>query len=193
MRSKQAGERWAQIRYRIFEVPNQPGGLLSRLAVLRAYLKTYAARLASPNTASTHPIYLEITPQIKVKNQPHLKAFLQEIVDQGGEGVVVRDPMALYKTGRLSSALKVKLFQDKECVVTEYHPGQGKYKDLVGSLICRLDDKTLIRIGSGLSDLQRKQPPTIGSTITFKYYGLTAKGRPRFPVFLRQRSPTQAH
>ena len=198
VRSQQADESWEKIRYRIFEVPNQSGGLLARLVVLRNYLEALDSSPPDNNpsqlaSAEDQPAYLNIIPQIEVKNQLHLKAFLQKIVDQGGEGVVVRDPEALYQTGRLSSALKVKLFQDKECEVTAYHPGRGKYKDLVGSLVCRLDDKTLIRIGSGLNDKQRKQPPTIGSTITFKYYGLTAKGRPRFPVFLRQRSPTQAH
>ncbi len=50
-----------------------------------------------------------------------------------------------------------------------------------------MSNKNIIKIGSGLSDAQRVNPPKIGAIITFKYYGLTSKGNPRFPVFLRIR------
>lgn len=33
----------------------------------------------------------------------------------------------------------------------------------------------------------RKNPPRIGSRITYKYYGLTDDGKPRHPVFDRVR------
>jgi DNA ligase-1 len=45
----------------------------------------------------------------------------------------------------------------------------------------------VIKLGSGLSDDLRALPPKIGTIITFKYYGLTSKGNPRFPIFLRVR------
>ncbi|MCF6309080.1 MAG: hypothetical protein L3J19_01185 [Sulfurimonas sp.] len=45
----------------------------------------------------------------------------------------------------------------------------------------------VINIGSGLNNHQRSMPPKIGAIITFKYYGLTSKGKPRFPVYLRVR------
>jgi DNA ligase-1 len=40
-------------------------------------------------------------------------------------------------------------------------------------------------VGSGMSNELRKKPPPIGSTITYKYYGSTRDGMPRFPIFLR--------
>jgi len=179
VRQQQPDERWSQISYRVFEVPKQPGGLLERLAVLRDYLKSTA----------DEPVYLSIISQLKIKNQEHLSEFFQQIVDQGGEGVVVRNPDAAYQTGRLNNAQKLKPYQDEECEVTGYQSGRGKYQGLVGALRCRLKNQTIIRIGSGLTELQRKHPPEIGSVITFKYYGLTGKGLPRFPIFLRLRLP----
>jgi len=71
--------------------------------------------------------------------------------------------------------------------VVGYNGGHGKYKGLLGSLSCRMDSMQVIKIGSGLSDKQRKNPPKIGTVITFKYYGLTSKGNPKFPIFLRVR------
>lgn len=49
--------------------------------------------------------------------------------------------------------------------------------------------KIRFKIGSGFSDKDRATPPPIGTTITYKYYGLTKNGLPRFPVFLRVYSP----
>jgi len=48
-----------------------------------------------------------------------------------------------------------------------------------------LENGLQFKIGSGFSDIQRQAPPSIGTIITFKYYGLTARGIPRFASFLR--------
>jgi len=42
-------------------------------------------------------------------------------------------------------------------------------------------------LGTGFSAAERRQPPPVGSTITYRYTGLTATGLPRFPAFLRVR------
>ena len=175
VRRKNPDQRWAQVRYHIFEVPHQAGGLPERLAVLADYLQQH------PND------HLQIIRQIKVSNADQLRAFLAQVNAGGGEGVVVRDPALPYRTGRLSSALKVKNYLDTECVVQKILPGKGKYTGKMGALQCRMMDGKLIKIGSGFTDQTRAQPPALGSVITFKYYGLTKKGNPRFPVYLRRR------
>ncbi|MCD6172452.1 MAG: DNA ligase, partial [Sulfurimonas sp.] len=92
-----------------------------------------------------------------------------------------------YYTGRDNNALKVKSYIDEECEVVGYNDGNGKYEGVMGSLSCRLKNLKVIKIGSGFTDNQREVPPKIGAIITFKYYGLTTKGNPRFPIFLRIR------
>lgn len=175
VRTQNADERWQQIGYYVFEVPQQSGGLLDRLAVVRDYLAKH------PNQ------HVRIIPQIKVGTTAQLKQFLAEVSAAGGEGVVVRNPNLPYQSGRLSSALKVKNYLDAECVVRNILPGKGKYIGKMGALQCEMDDHRIIKIGSGFSDQERAMPPPIGSVITFKYYGLTAKGKPRFAVYLRKR------
>ena len=175
VRRKKPDARWAQVRYHVFEVPRQAGGLLERLAVLADFLQEH------PNDRLT------IIPQIKVTATAQLKSFLAETSAGGGEGVVVRDPDTPYQTGRLSSALKVKNFLDAECVVQKILPGKGKYTGQMGALQCRMANGRLVKIGSGFSDKLRARPPPVGGVITFKYYGLTKKGNPRFPVYLRRR------
>lgn len=165
---------WSEITYHIFEVPHQKGGLLARLSVLEQWLVNH------PNE------FIKIIPQKVCQGSTHLKQVLAEVEKKGAEGLVVRDSNALYVGKRSSSALKVKSFQDDECVVKGYTKGQGKFEGLVGALLCLWHGKTL-KIGSGLSLEERKNPPLINANITFKYNGLTKYGHPKFPVFLRIR------
>ncbi len=177
---------WKNLHYQVFEVPNQPGGLLQRLAVLQRYL-----------SASSSSV-IQIIQQIPVKSKQQLHQYHAQVIALGGEGVVIRDPNESYHTGRSSTALKLKQKQDAECHVVGYIEGKGKYQGQVGSLKCQIhtgqfkhlnnQKSRVIRIGSGLTDKQRQNPPQVGSLITFQYMGLTKNGLPRFPVFLRERT-----
>jgi DNA ligase-1 len=160
---------WKNLTYNVFEVPNTDGNLTTRLSKVKTTK------------------YLKLIPQIKIKNQKHLKEYQKSLEDKGAEGVVVRDGTLSYYTGRAKDALKVKSYEDDECVVVGYKNGKGKYKDKVGAFLCQMKNEKVIKIGSGLSDNLRENPPKLGSEITFKYYGLTSKGNPRFPVFMRIR------
>ena len=83
--------------------------------------------------------------------------------------------------------------------MTAINAGTGKYAGLMGSVTCKVlsavgsnSDEQIaggvkFKIGSGFSDRDRANSPKIGSIITYKYQNLTAKGLPRFPVFLRVR------
>ncbi|TLS67227.1 DNA ligase [Mariprofundus erugo] len=166
---------WKQLALHVFEVPDQAGGLPERLQ-----------RLTNHLTAHPSP-YLKIIRQLPCKDNRHLQRFMQQLVARGAEGVVVRNPLAPYQTGRSNGALKVKPYFDQECTVIDYKPGKALPAGQTGSLLCRLDNGVEISIGSGLHQQLRTAPPPQGQRITFKYYGLTAKGVPRHPVFLRPR------
>ncbi len=166
---KKSHKKWSELTYNIFEVPDTKGNLLQRLNRVK------------------ETKYIKIIGQIKVKDKEHLNIFLKTIENKGGEGVVVRDGDLAYYTGRNKNSLKVKSYIDTECKVVGYNEGKGKYKNILGSLSCKMKNMQVIKIGSGLSDNQRLKPPEIGTMIRFKYYGLTSKGNPRFPIFLRVR------
>ncbi len=173
VRTEKPDDRWRQVTHQIFEAPDQPGGLLKRLSIVDDYLARHR------NTP------IRIINQIPITKQLQVNVFLREVVAKGGEGIVLRDPNTPYQTGRLSSALKVKQHLDAECIVREILAGKGKYKNKMGSLLCQMNNGQRIKIGTGFSDKERENPPRIGSEITFKYYGLTQKGKPKYPVYLR--------
>ncbi len=169
VRDRVPSEAWHSITHCIFDVPHAQGDLLQRLA----HAAPYEHR------------YLRIIPQLPVANTKHLQSFLKEVESQGGEGVVVRNPHIGYMAHRTHQALKVKTFHDAECVVIAHHQGRGKYRHLLGAFTCKLDHNITFKIGSGLSDEERRHPPEIGTTVTFRHQGFTRYKKPRFPVFLR--------
>lgn len=171
VRDKTPSKEWNQIKHYIFEVPNAKGGLLERLSAVKPYENKY----------------IKILPQVKIKDKAHQKAFLRDIEDKGGEGIVVRDPNTLYINKRTSKALKVKSFKDTECKITGYTNGTGKFTGKIGAIICQLPNKIEFKIGSGMDDKFRNNPAKVGTTITFKYQNITKYGKPRFPIYLRIR------
>ena len=180
---------WSEIKFYVFDVPEASGGLLERLSELEKFI------LQNPQAGQN----LKIIKQVKVKDNAEFEAFAEAVITKGGEGAVVREPNVPYERKRSKNALKYKKFKDAECEVTEVNAGTGKYAGLMGSVTCKslgaagsnTDEQIPLgvkfKVGSGFSDAQRANPPKIGSIITYKYQNLTAKGVPRFPVFLRVR------
>jgi len=87
---------------------------------------------------------------------------------------------------RSDTLLKIKSFHDDEAKVIGYATkGKGRLAGMTGSL--RLEDRKGIQFdcGSGLDDKTRKNPPPIGSIVTFRYQEKSQKsGRPRFPIYV---------
>ncbi len=120
----------------------------------------------------------------------HLLRNLKFIEENGGEGMMLRDPQSLYTNGRSESLLKVKSFDDAEAKVIDHVKGDPLNDGVImlGAIVCELANGVTFRIGSGLSDddcLSGK--PKIGSQITFRHYGFTERGVPRFASYLRTR------
>lgn len=169
---------WHKLKLYVFDVPHAKGDLFQRLQLLQEYLAKYP----SP--------YIEIIQQLPIENKQAIGKFLDQIEKLGGEGVVVRNPKASYTTGRSSQILKVKRAQDEECTVVAHHQGKGQFHNVMGSLSCE-NHRGVFKIGSGFSLAERANPPPIGSVITYKYRGETAKGKPKFATYWRQRETEQ--
>ena len=180
---------WSEIKFYVFDVPEASGGLLERLSELEKFI------LQNPQAGQN----LNIIKQVKVKDNAEFEAFAEAVIAKGGEGAVVREPNAPYERKRSKNALKYKKFKDAECEVAAINAGTGKYAGLMGSVTCKslgatgsnpdeqIPHGVKFKVGSGFSDEERANPPKIGSIITYKYQNLTAKGLPRFPIFLRVR------
>ncbi len=166
---------WREVHYVLFELPQATGDFTTRLAALHALVGVVGLP------------HLRVLEQVRLDDRPALQARLDEVVRGGGEGLMLHRADASYVAGRHEALLKLKPWDDAEAVVVAHLPGQGKYTGKLGALLVELPNGQRLRIGTGLSDAQRAQPPAVGAIITFRYRGQTGKGLPRFASFLRVR------
>ncbi len=166
---------WRQVRYMIFELPEAPGDFTARAARIRVLV----AELDLP--------WLQAVAQFRLPDAAALQRRLDEIVREGGEGLMLHRADAPYLTGRSAALLKVTPWHDAEARVIAHLSGKGKHAGRLGALRVAMPDGREFSIGTGFTDTQRDAPPPVGTVITYRYRELTRNGIPRFPRFLRVR------
>ena len=174
-RTRPDEDAWRRVRFMVFDLPADTADFNGRLRRLR---DLFAGR-RSP--------HIGLVEQFRVADHAELMAILDRVVAAGGEGLMLHDGNARYRAGRTNDLLKLKRHDDAEAVVIAHLPGRGKYAGLLGSLLVETPDGRRFRLGSGFSDDERRRPPPVGATVTYKYFGLTRNGIPRFASFLRVR------
>jgi DNA ligase-1 len=88
------------------------------------------------------------------------KEFNKTAIDQGFEGIMIKDPNAPYECKRSTSWLKQKPFIEVSLTIVGIEPGTGKNEGKMGAVICEgEEDGKFIRtsVGSGWSDQQRAE------------------------------------
>jgi DNA ligase len=168
-------EEWRQIKYMVFELPDAPGSFAERVARIREIV------------AKTNWPQLAAVEQFRIANRAALKRKLDEVMRGGGEGLMLHLAEAPYVTGRSDVLLKLKPWQDSEAEVIAHVAGKGKYAGMLGGLRVRLPDGKVFVIGTGFTDEVRRNPPAVGSIVTYTYRGTTVSGLPRFASYLRVR------
>lgn len=166
---------WQRLKYMVFEQPDGTGTFNDRYARM-------CEIVARANWSQ-----LVAVEQFRVADQAELKRKLSDVVRGGGEGLMLHLADAPYVTGRSDVLLKLKPLEDTEATVVEHLAGKGKYKGQMGALRVEMPSGKRFNIGTGFSDAVRKDPPPIGTVITYTYRGLTKKGTPRFASYLRVR------
>ena len=166
---------WRQVRYMIFELPGAPGTFAQRAEQIRETVK------------QANVPWLREIEQFRVVDPDSLKKRMKEVVKAGGEGLMLHRADAPYETGRSDTLLKMKPWEDAEAVVIGHLPGKGKHAGQMGALRVRAEDGREFSLGSGFTDRVRRDPPAVGTTVTYRYHDLTRTGLPRFASFLRVR------
>lgn len=170
---------WQDIQFNVFDLP-APGPFRERYAQLAALV------------VNTNSRYLKLVEQTPATSHTALMVRLNKVVAEGSEGLMLKRRGSRYEAGRSDDLLKVKTFEDAEAVVVEHLAGKGRLQGMMGALRVELPNGRRFRIGTGFSDELRARPPAPGTRITFKYYGRTATGLPRFASFLRVRDDEPA-
>jgi DNA ligase 1 len=164
---------WQQVKYMVFELPQGSGTFAQR-----------AAQLQSVVQAAAWPA-LQVVEQFALANPAALQAKLKSTTAAGGEGLMLHLASAPVATGRSEVLLKLKAVQDAEATVVGHVAGKGKYAGLLGALDVKTASGLRFKLGTGLTDADRQNPPAIGSVVTYTYRDTTPSGKPRFASFLR--------
>ncbi len=172
VRRQDKSDHWKKIKFVIFDAPAHGGTFEERLEVLRG--------LPALPHAAAHP-------HLRCTGLDHLKEQLALVEALEGEGLMLRQPESKYVAGRSSTLLKVKSFKDDEAVVIAHQAGTGRHEGRLGALVVRLASGVEFSIGTGFSDKERENPPSVGSTVVFRYQELSDGGVPRFPSFFALR------
>ncbi len=168
-------DEWRRLKYMVFELPNAPGAFTERAARIREI------------AGSVNWPQLVAVVQNRITSRGELEHQFKAVVGGGAEGLMLHLADAPYVTGRSDVLLKLKPVLDTEAVVVAHIEGKGKYVGMMGALRVELPNKKQFTIGTGFTDAVRKNPPAIGTQITFTYRGLTNSGLPRFASYLRLR------
>ncbi len=169
---------WRKLQFMLFDLPAHTGTFNARLTELNAV----AAQIGQT--------WVQAVAQTRVSNQQALQGMLTATVKAGGEGLMLHRGDSLYQARRSDDLLKFKPFDDAEARVVGHVAGKGKYAGKLGALLVELpaadgQPARRFKLGSGLSDAERSNPPAVGATVTYRYRGLTDAGLPRFATFMR--------
>jgi DNA ligase-1 len=92
------------------------------------------------------------------EGQEKFRKINQRAVDGGYEGIMIKDPDAIYECKRTTSWLKLKPFIEVTLEVKNVEEGTGRNVGRLGALVCEGDDDDRhirVNVGSGFSDSDR--------------------------------------
>jgi len=148
-----------------------------------------------------------VEPKLKINldtadGQAKLQEFNRQVLDEGLEGVMVKDPNAAYKTKRTDGWLKIKPWITVDLVIVDVEQGtaESKFAHTLGALVCEGEDngkRIRVNVGSGFSEELRDQiwkarDKVVGRIVEIKGDALTLDQNQdtwslRFPVFMQFR------
>ena len=151
---------------------------------------------------------IEIIPQTEVDldtmvGQVEFKDYNKKMVEEGYEGIMIKDIDASYECKRSTAWLKMKPFIEVSLEVIDVEEGTGRNEGRLGALVCSgVDDerKINVNVGSGFSDDNRIEFYSVRDTLPGQIVEVRADAITqnqdgtyslRFPRFLRFRGFTK--
>ena len=147
---------------------------------------------------------IDIVPQIEVNldelvGELQFKQFNKDAIEAGFEGIMIKDPNAIYECKRSTSWLKQKPFIEVSLSIVKVEEGTGRNEGKLGAFVCEGTDdgkEIKVNVGSGFSDSDRDSYFTSRDTLPGQVVEVRADAITqnqdgtyslRFPRFLRFR------
>eukprot|EP00026_Physarum_polycephalum_P003689 Phypoly_transcript_03703.p1 GENE.Phypoly_transcript_03703~~Phypoly_transcript_03703.p1 ORF type:complete len:716 (-),score=110.69 Phypoly_transcript_03703:87-2234(-) len=146
---------WESLRFVIFDSPAPDEKELE-------FEKRFA-KIVTDSSLYAHPLLLQ-APVHANTNARHLQEQTKQILEDGGEGIVIRRPNSLYAHGRSKDLLKFKAERDQEAMVVSV---EGDYIALQLPSMHTVTAKSI--------DVTDYTPPKIGDIVTYAFSYLSSQ------------------
>ena len=198
-------EEWKHVQYIVYDLPDMKKPFSERIKALRKIVRENKERW--DKLVSTLPKEFQIECPLKmakqtlIESEEQMKKLYKDILDKGGEGIMIKDPDSFYEDKRSNKMLKVKPDFEEEALIVDFKLGKGKNKGILGSFICapltnmdtyhlRDKDPNHEFSISGMDDSVRnnyEETHPIGTVVSIIHSGKTDGGKPRFARYVRKR------
>ena len=169
------------IEYHVFDLPKHPGPFSERLVTFE---KMFDRGLA-------HPIHL--VENFLAEDKDEMTGLFTSYLEEGYEGLMLRDIHSRYEGKRSTGLLKVKLMADEDYPIVGVKEGRGKMAGLAIFRCSAGPGKEFdVKMRGSLNNLAKyvqDESTWRGKKLVVQYQNLTEDGIPRFPVGLAIREP----
>jgi DNA ligase 1 len=167
---------------------------IDRSVSLQAWYKEFADHM--PNVTIVGQELVDLSSE---EGQNRFKQINSDAVAGGYEGIMIKDPNAVYECKRSVAWLKLKPFIEVSLEVVDVEEGTGRNKGRLGALVCSGEDdgrRIVVNCGSGFSDDNRTtywdaRDRLVGQIVEVRADAVTQNQDGtyslRFPRFLRFR------
>lgn len=163
----------SELHYYIYDIMDDTLSYKERYKILEKIVDGAGSRQINKD-CSILPVLDEVWVYPNPEYNYKLDYWLDYIVSKGGEGIMLRDPDALYKHGepRTNALLKYKKLQTMDLRIVNWNLGKGKYMGAIGSFHCESDDGKISVNVAGMDDATRFSDPQsfIGKIIEVAYF-----------------------
>ena len=178
-------EKLCVIEYHIYDIVDETMPYHAR----HDNIKKMFAQVAASTTSSPHvlPRYICLVPTIEAKTPADFKAEFGRFIEEGYEGIMLRNKTGMYRCNYRSHDLqKYKEFMEDEFKIIGFTQGDGRDKGTV-IWICETKEGNEFRVRPrGTMESRRELYQTgekfVGKMLTVIFQELTEEGKPRFPV-----------
>ena len=178
-------EKLCVIEYHIYDIIDETMPYHARHDSIKKMFATVAASTAS----SPHklPPYIRLVETIVAKTQAEFKAEFSRFIEEGYEGIMLRNKTGMYRCNYRSHDLqKYKEFQEDEFRIIGFMQGDGRDKGTV-IWVCETKEGKEFKVRprgtiENRSKLFKTGEKYVGKMLTVIYQELTEEGKPRFPV-----------
>ena len=99
----------------VYDIPKHEGSYRERYSVLGMCPSPFLTHFKyflfpeNYNSEGKLPSFVKVAPKVRCTGISHMEVYFHNIIEGGGEGIILRDPGALYQPGRSPSYLKHKV------------------------------------------------------------------------------------